>query len=170
LKNLFSFLYYAIGKHFPNSNYPAGVFFSSVRFFFLKNFIKGAGSNIVCESGIFFGDGRDIEIGNNVQINENCWIRNCKIGNDVMIGPHVMILNYGHNTDDVNIPMIKQGVRNYPQTIIESDVWIGSRAIILPGIKIGKGSIIGAGSVVTKDVVAYSVVAGNPAKFIKSRK
>ena len=53
--------------------------------------------------------------------------------------------------------------------IIEDDVWIGTRAIILPGTRIGKGSIIGAGSVVTKDVPQYSIVGGNPARILKTR-
>jgi len=170
VKKIFSFLYYLLGSHLPNSNYPAGNLFSLVRVFFLRLFLSSIGKKIVCESNVFFGDGRDIQIGNNVQINENCWIRNCRMGNDIMIGPYVMILNYGHITDDASIPMIEQGVRKYKQTVIEDDVWIGARAMILPGIKISKGSIIGAGSIVTKDVAEYSVVAGNPAKFIKSRK
>ncbi|CAF3728302.1 unnamed protein product [Rotaria sp. Silwood1] len=126
--------------------------------------------NVTLESNIFFGDGRDIEIGNNTQINEDCWIRNCNIGSNVMIAPFVMILNYGHNIEDINIPMIQQGVRSFDQTIVEDNVWIGARALILPGLRIGTGSVIAAGSVVTKNVEAYSIVAGNPAKIIKQRK
>lgn len=170
MKTIFAFLYYSIGKHLPNSNFPLGKLFSGLRVFFAKGFLKFIGSNVTLEGNVFLGDGRDIEIGNNSHINEECWIRNCKIGNNVMIAPYVMILNYGHNIDDVNIPMIQQGVKYYPQTVIEDDVWIGSRAIILPGIKIGTGVVIGAGSVVTKDVETYSVVAGNPANLIRSRK
>ncbi len=170
MKILFRFLYYFIGRHLPNSNFPMGKLFAGVRSFLLAGFLKQSGKNITVESNIFFGDGRDIEIGNNSQINEECWIRNCKIGSDVMIAPYVMILNYGHNINDVNTPMIKQGVKLYPQTIIENNVWIGARVVILPGVKIGTGSVIGAGSIVTKDVENYTVVAGNPAKFIKSRK
>ncbi|MBN8569583.1 MAG: acyltransferase [Ignavibacteria bacterium] len=170
MKSIFAFLYYLIGKHLPNSNFPFGKLFNAVRVFLAKGFIRYTGSKVTLESNIFFGDGRDIEIGNNLQINEECWIRNCKIGNDVMIAPYVMILNYGHNIDNVNIPMIQQGVKFYEQTIIEDDVWIGARAVILPGVKIGKGSVVAAGSVVTKNVEAYTIVAGNPAKLIRSRK
>lgn len=170
MKTIFAFLYYSIGKHLPNSNFPLGKLFLGLRVFFAKGFLKFTGSKVTLEGNIFFGDGRDIEIGNNSQINEECWIRNCKIGNNVMIAPYVMILNYGHKMDDVNIPMIQQGVKYYPQTIIEDDVWIGARTIILPGIKIGTGAVIGAGSVVTKNVETYSVVAGNPAKLIRTRK
>ena len=170
MKSIFAFLYYSIGKHLPNSNFPLGKLFKGLRNFFSKGFLKALGNNVTLEGSIFFGDGRDIEIGNNSQINEECWIRNCKIGNNVMIAPYVMILNYGHNIDNADIPMIQQGVKFYSQTVIEDDVWIGARAIILPGIKIRKGSVIAAGSVVTKDIEEYSVVAGNPAKLIRTRK
>lgn len=170
MKSFFLFLYYSLGRQLPNSNFPLGKLFSTARCFFVRGFVKSFGRNVTLESGVFFGDGRDIEIGNNTQINEECWIRNCKIGNDVMIAPHVMILNYGHKIEDTSVPMINQGVRFYEQTIIENDVWIGARAIILPGVKIGTGSVIGAGSVVTKDVEAFSIVGGNPAKLIRTRK
>jgi len=170
MKTITRFLYYSIGKHLPNTNFPMGKMFSAIRILLAKIFMKSLGKNVTMESGIFWGDGRDIEIGDNTQINENCWIRNCKIGKDVMIAPYVMILNYGHNTGDINIPMINQGVKYYPQTTIEDNVWIGARAIILPGIKISSGAVIGAGSVVTKNVEANCIVAGNPAKFIRERK
>lgn len=170
MKTIFAFLYYSIGKHLPNSNFPLGKLFMSLRVIFAKGFLKSTGSKVTLEGNIFFGDGRDIEIGSNSQINEECWIRNCIIGNNVMIAPYTMILNYGHNIDDVNVPMTEQGVKYYRQTLIEDNVWIGARTIILPGIKIGTGAVIGAGSVVTKDVESYTVVAGNPAKLIRSRK
>jgi maltose O-acetyltransferase len=66
--------------------------------------------------------------------------------------------------------MIDQGFKDKEPVIIEDDVWIGARVIILPGVKIGKGSIVGAGAVVTKDVEPYSIVAGVPAKLIRKRK
>ncbi len=79
-----------------------------------------------------------------------------------------MIITNTHNFENCDIPMRTQGLKNISVTI-EDDVWIGSRVIILPGIKIGKGSIIGAGAVVTKDVPEYSIVGGVPAKLIRSR-
>jgi len=84
--------------------------------------------------------------------------------------PEVIILTVGHKYDRLDIPMLEQG-HNEPEPVtIGDDVWIGTRAIILPGISIGKGAIIGAASVVTKDVSEYAIVCGNPAKVIKSRK
>jgi len=153
----------------PNTNIPGGKIFSAIRCFFLKGFLKNMGHHITVESNVFWGNGRDISLSDYVQVNEDCWIRNVSIGNHCMIAPRVMILNYGHNTDG-DSPMIFQGIRKYQQTVIEDDVWIGAATIILPGLKIGKGAIVAAGSVVTKDIQPYSVVGGNPAKLIKMRK
>ena len=86
-----------------------------------------------------------------------------------MMGPDVIILNGGHNFQKTDIPMRLQGEKQQIQTIIGDDVWIGTRAIIMPGVKIGKGVIVGAGAVVTKDIPDYAVVGGVPAKILKYR-
>jgi len=138
--------------------------------FCLSRFARSVSENITVESGVFLGDARDIEIGRNVQINEDCWIRNVSIGEDVMLAPRVMVLNYGHNAESVDVPMNSQGVRVYPRTVIENDVWVGAAAIVMPGVKVCTGSIVAAGSIVTKDTEPYSVVGGNPARLIKYRK
>ncbi len=65
--------------------------------------------------------------------------------------------------------MDQQGFAEEKPVVIEDDVWIGSRVTILPGVTIGRGSVVGAAAVVTKDVPPYSVVAGNPAKVVKTR-
>ena len=91
------------------------------------------------------------------------------IGNDVMMGPEVVILTYSHKFDRLDIPMNDQGSYVDP-VMIGNDVWIGTRSIILPGVKIGNGVLIGAGAVVTKDVPDYAIVGGVPAKIIRYRK
>jgi maltose O-acetyltransferase len=88
-----------------------------------------------------------------------------------MMGEEVLILGGGHKNYRVDIPMGAQGVLPISNLEICNDVWIGSRVIILGNVKrIGEGSIIGAGSVVTKPVPDYAVVAGNPARIIRYRK
>lgn len=86
-----------------------------------------------------------------------------------MMGRDVIIMTTAHETSETSVPMRLQGSRDISPVFIGDDVWIGSRVIILPGVKIGSGSIIGAGSVVTRDVEPYSVVGGVPAKLIKKR-
>ena len=84
------------------------------------------------------------------------------IGNHVRIGPYVMIVDSAFH-DAYN-----RSVRPAPQpVVIEDDVWIGAKASIMPGVRIGRGAIIGTGAVVTKDVPPFAVVAGVPAKVIK---
>jgi len=80
-----------------------------------------------------------------------------------------MIYTSNHRFDRTDIPMIDQGNTEPKAVVIEDDVWIAARAIILPGVRIGKGAVIAAGAVVTKDVPPYTVVGGIPARKIKSR-
>lgn len=108
-------------------------------------------------------------IGCNTQINPGTAIYGrVSIGDNVMIAPNCMIAGGNHNFKDINIPMIFQG-SNEKGIVIEDDVWIGANSIIVDGVKIGRGAVIAAGSVVVKDVDEYNVVAGVPAAKIKSR-
>lgn len=86
------------------------------------------------------------------------------------MGPDCIALTQNHAFDRVDIPMIQQGLQEEKKINIGNDVWIGQRVIILPGVTIGDGAIIGAGSVVTKNVNDYDIVAGNPARVIRNRK
>jgi len=86
-----------------------------------------------------------------------------------MMGPDVMILSRNHNYDKVDIPIKLQGNAEEQPVIIENDVWIGARVIILPGVHIGKGVVIGAGAVVAKDIPNYSITVGNPARVVRMR-
>ncbi|CAG0959948.1 Putative acetyltransferase [Anaerolineae bacterium] len=91
------------------------------------------------------------------------------IGNDVIMGQYVSFHSENHNFDDLNTPIRLQGV-NHKGIIIEDDCWIGSKATFLDGARVGRGSVIGAGSVVRGDIPPYSVAAGVPAKVIRNRK
>jgi acetyltransferase-like isoleucine patch superfamily enzyme len=113
-----------------------------------------------------------IVIGKKCSINNFVQISNTDatmiIGDYVRIGPNVTILGSSRNYERKDQLIIDQGFSN-ADTTIEDDVLIGSGAIVLKGCTIGKGAVIGAGSVVTKDVAAYSVVAGIPADVIGKR-
>ena len=90
------------------------------------------------------------------------------IGRYVMIGPYCQIITALHKSTDWTIPISRQGIEGSKVTI-EDDVWLGAHVIVLPGVKIGRGAIVGAGAVVTNDVRPYSLVAGVPARFIRNR-
>lgn len=87
-----------------------------------------------------------------------------------MMSEDVLFFGGGHKNDGTNIPMSFQGELPISPLTVEKDVWIGSRAIVLPGCaRIGTGAIIGAGAVVTKDVPDWAIVGGNPATVMKFR-
>jgi acetyltransferase-like isoleucine patch superfamily enzyme len=115
------------------------------------------------------GDG--LKIGNNSNIGPYSYI-GCsgyiEIGNNVMMSPRVSIYAENHVFDSIADTIQSQGVRKQ-FVIIEDDCWIAANSIILAGVTIGKGSVVAAGSVVTKNIPPYSVVAGIPAEIIKKR-
>lgn len=94
------------------------------------------------------------------------------IGNHVMFGPEVVVVGGGHNTKIIGRFMTdiheKTGNEDLG-VIIEDDVWVGARAVILRGVCVGRGCIIGAGAVVTKSVPPYAIVGGNPARVLSFR-
>ena len=110
--------------------------------------------------------GRHLSIGKNVFINFNCTflgLGGIVIEDDVLIGPDVKILSESHQLPPLERQSLIPG-----KVRIEKNVWVGAGATILPGITIGENAVIAAGAVVTKDVPANTVVAGIPAKVIKS--
>ena len=91
------------------------------------------------------------------------------MGNYVMIGPELLITGADHRLDEPGKAVIFSG-RPEPETcVIEDDVWIGSRVIVLKGVRIGRGAVIAAGAVVTRDVPPYTIMGGVPARPIRQR-
>lgn len=113
---------------------------------------------------------KSLELGRNVHINPNTVIYgSVKIGNNVMIAPNCTIVGGNHGIELNGTPMYYQPTFG-KGIIIEDDVWIGANVMIKDGVKIEAGSVIGGGSVLTKDVKANSIVAGNPARHIRMRR
>lgn len=119
-----------------------------------------------------------ISVGNNVNLGYRPVLiaaqSSIKIGDNVMFGPQVTIRGGNHRTDMVGRTMISVTVADKrpeddPGVVIENDVWIGTRAIILAGVHIGEGAIVAAGAVVTANVAPYTIVAGAPAKLVRRR-
>ncbi|MGB3309227.1 MAG: acyltransferase [Nodosilinea sp.] len=138
-----------------------------VRLFFYRHFLNfkiGRNSSILMR--VCFDSRRNFSIGENSVINQNCRIDNrgtVKIGKNVSISAEVCILTADH---DLQSPGFRGRTR---PVLIDDYVFIGTRALILPGVTLGKGSAVAAGAVVTKNVPSHAIVAGVPAKQIKSR-
>ncbi|MBL0225454.1 MAG: acyltransferase [Geobacteraceae bacterium] len=164
--------YYLIIKNLPATNirFPFYLTIRRIRSFVCQFFIEKSGSNLNIEKGATFGRGNGIFIGNNSGIGVNCHLYgSVSIGDNVMMGPEVLFFAKNHKFDRVDTPMNLQGFAEVEQIVVGNDVWIGTRAIILPGVIIGDGAVIGAASVVTKDVPPYTIVGGNPAKVLRLR-
>ena len=135
--------------------------------------MKKVGKNIWIEPGMNIDNPQNITLGNEVFIAKNAHLyangASITLGSFVMVGPYVSMIAANKDYTDESIPMKKNGKYLRRDIYIEDDVWIGEKAIILPGVTIARGAIIGAGSVVSKSVESYSIVAGNPAKHIKWR-
>ena len=113
----------------------------------------------------FFEIGEHSFIGPNAVMGAGGGIR---IGNYVLFGPDVVVSSENHRFDDPDTRIRDQGVTR-KGVVIEDDCWIASKAVILDGVTVGRGSVVAAGAVVTRDVPSYSVVAGIPAEVIRRR-
>lgn len=144
--------------------------------------LRSLGRNPVFESGVRFGMPKMIDIGINCILGRNVTINagDCfgvYIGDNVAIADGTYLRSANHRFDRFDIPIQQQGHfaialdynGNKYSVVIEDDVWIGARAIILSGAKIGKGSIISAGAVVSSEIPTYSIVVGNPGRVIANR-
>ena len=156
-----------IGKHLPPSFSPVKIGQKAFRKMCGKLILKKCGKHVNIEKGAVFSS--KCELGDYSGIGVNAYISGAIIGKHVMMGPYCTIYSINHKHDDITIPMDSQGAEEERMVIIGDDVWIGSHVIILPGVKIGNGAIIGAGTVVTKDVPDFAVCCGNPGKIVKYR-
>lgn len=165
-------LYKSIAIHLPVSYSRCfGYWSKRIRLFLCKHIFECCGKNVNIEKGANFGNGFGVRIGDDSGLGVNCSVpNNLIVGKDVMMGPNCRILPSNHRFSSTDIPMRLQGLENAKQTIIEDDVWIGRDVLMTPGRIIRKGSIIGMGTVLTKDFPEYSIVGGNPSRLIRSRK
>lgn len=131
-----------------------------------NNFVLGDNSTIEDFCTINNGVG-DVLIGHRSRIGMgNVLIGPVTIGNDVILAQNIVMSGLNHGYEDIHLPPHNQPVTKRKITL-EDEVWIGANVVVVAGVTIGKHAVVAAGSVVTKDVPAYSVVAGNPAKIIK---
>ena len=160
---------YLFAGHMPTSFFWINIGQKQIRAFCGKWILAKCGKRVNIEKGAEFSS--SVELADDSGIGIRAQISGkVIIGKNVMMGPDVCIYARNHAFARTDIPMNAQGFDIEKPVVIEDDVWIGAKAIILPGVHIGTGAIIGAGAVVTKNVPNYAVVGGNPAHIIKMRK
>jgi maltose O-acetyltransferase len=163
-------LYYLFAKRFPTQPVPGWKFGYTLRRKLVSIFAEKCGRNAIIKQNAYLGSALGLKLGNNTQIGANSRIGpHVTLGNDVVMGPDVVLMTTSHAFDDLNLPIRLQGSLAIRPIVVEDDVWLGTRVVVLPGVCIGKGSVIGANSLVTKNVPPYSVWGGIPAKHIRYR-
>lgn len=168
-KRLWKLLYHFVAQHLPRSNVPWSFGSKRIRNRVVRGFLPDVhpSANIerraeIATTGVTVGARSGIGVHSSVQ-------GPTRIGADVMMGPECRIYTVGHSFSDRNLSMREQGSTPARPVVIEDDVWIGARVMVMPGTTIGQGSVVAAGSVVTRDVEPYSVVAGVPARLVRRR-
>lgn len=132
-----------------------------------KQFIKDCGKNVDVGRRVKLSS--SLSLGDNSSLGDFSYLQGkISIGQDVMMAPRCALIADNHRFTDITRPMNQQG-QDYGSIIIEDNVWLGYGVIILSGVHVGTGAICAAGAVVTKDVLPFSIVGGNPAKIIKMR-
>lgn len=133
----------------------------------IQKLFKKVPANFFIEPPFRCDYGYNISIGENFYANYNCTVLDCaevNIGNNVLFGPNVCLFTAGH---PVHHELRNQEIEYAFPITIEDNVWIGGGAILNAGVTIGKNTVIGSGSVVTKDIPANVIAAGNPCKVIR---
>jgi maltose O-acetyltransferase len=163
-------VYWSIGHRLPWSPRPGGAIARRIRGALARRMLDECGVEVNIEKGARFGSGKGVRVGNRSALGLDCLVIGpLVVGDDVMMGPRCCMLGSSHATASTDVPMNQQGFLPDQAVVIEDDVWIGANVTVLPGRTIGRGSIVGAGAVVTRDVPPYSVVGGNPAQVVASR-
>jgi acetyltransferase-like isoleucine patch superfamily enzyme len=142
-----------------------------VRILVLRLLLGRLGKATLVDYGTYFRYPSKIKVGSNVAINRGCAFYaaylaeggTITIGNNVSIGPHVKIFAGGHDYATIDL------IDTAGPVVIQDWAWIGGNCTILPGVNIGTGAVIGAGSVVTRNIPSYTIAVGNPARVIKER-
>jgi len=160
--NFFGYLYLALWNHL----------FGRIPLYWLRHLVvrglyglRMGRSNL--HRSVFLLSPWHIRVGDNVNIQMNCFLDGrggLTIGNNVDLTPGVRILTEGHDVDSPGYDTVKKSV------VIHDHVVVGSWALIMPGVTLGEGAVVGAGSVVTRSVEPYTVVAGNPAVKKRDRR
>ena len=153
-----------IGNWLPCKRHPLGAIGNAIRIHFARQICAKVGKNCIIEKGASFNEGAVLE--DYAAVGVNCFIDSAVvIMGPNMMGPEVKIYTHNHRYDNKCHCFV--GFTEHKSVVINPHSWIGTRVLIMPGVTIGEGAIIGAGSLVTKDIPAWTIATGRPAKVVK---
>ncbi len=137
-----------------------------------RRLLKHLGGGTVFQPGLYINSPELVSIGANCNFAQRTFLTGgggIQIGDRVGFGPDTKVWSVNHRFEDPDTPWLLQGWEK-KSVVIEDDVWLGASVFVMPGVRIGKGAIVSAGTVVAKSVPAYAIVAGNPGRVIGWRK
>ena len=171
MKSLFLLLYYGVLQYIPMQPMPGYQLGYKLRYWCLRHILGSrCGKAVIVKDHCSFGNGDRLTVGDRSQLSSHGrFSGTITIGDDVVMGPDIVMMATSHEFSRRDIPINQQGAKPEEPITIGNDCWIGTRVIVLPGVTIGDGCIVAAGAVVTKDVPPNTIVAGVPAKVIKNR-
>lgn len=170
MKKLLLIIYYALLQRIPMQPMPGYKLGYKFRYWCVKHLLRRCGTDVIVKDHCYFGNGLRLSVGNRSQLGSNARLNgDITIGNDVLMGPDVVMMATSHEFARLDIPINLQGAKEENPIVIGDDCWIGTRAIILPGVHIGKHCVVAAGAVVTRSFPDRSILGGVPARLLKTR-
>lgn len=161
MKKLLLIIYYALLQRFPMQPMPGYKIGYKLRYWCVKHLLRRCGTDVIVKDHCYFGNGLRLSVGNRSQLGSNARLNgDITIGNDVLMGPDVVMMATSHEFARLDIPINLQGAKEENPIVIGDDCWIGTRAIILPGVHIGKQCVVAAGAVVTRSFPDRSILGG----------
>lgn len=162
--------YYTVATRLPRKDSPIGRPGRAARAWACRGLFDHMGCDPNVDRGAYFGSGVGVRVGDRSGIGaESLILGSVTIGDDVMMGPRCIIISNEHEFEDRTRPINRQGMRPNAPVEIGDDVWIAAGVTILPGVRVGRGAVLAAGTVVTRDVPKYAIVGGAPAKVLRYR-
>ena len=163
--------YYGVAYRLPENHWAGGWLWNAIRVACARQLLRECGKDVHIDRRVNFGVGDKLSLKDHSGIGQDSrLIGDITFGEHVATGFGVVVTAYDRNLSRTDIPMVQQHIGFDAPVVISRDCVLFAQSVVLPGVTIGEGSIVGAGAVVAKDVPAYAVVGGNPARVVKWRK
>lgn len=164
-------IYYGVAYHLPENHWMGGRLWNAIRVWCARRLLRECGRNIHMDRRVNFGTGEKLTLKDRSGIGAySRIIGDVTFCECVATGFGVTVTGYDRDLSRTDIPLIEQHVGFDAPVVLERDTVLFANSIVLPGVRVGEGSIVAAGAVVAKNVPPYAVVAGNPARVVKWRK
>lgn len=170
MKRILLFTYYIILQRIPMQPMPFYRIGYKLRYYVARRLLRKCGTDVIVKDHCYFVNGSRLTVGDRSQLGSNARLNgDITIGDNVLMGPDVVMMATSHEFARLDMPIYLQGAKPEEPIVIGNDYWIGTRAIILPGVHLGNQCIVAARAVITRSFPDRSVLGGVPARLLKMR-